>query len=99
MLYNPVNYVLPDEMVFLTGNYYDDSQGTKTQAFIITNKKLVCAGENSLLIIPLKQIVAIRSVGIYLSIMTSAGTESVTMYHVNNPMWTDTIAQTIAKLL
>ena len=98
MTFNPNDYLSSNESIILSGTVNIGYINTKEIVkFVLTNKKVITAGDDHLQIIPLNQINHISGSNNQIGIHTSDGTANVCFYYVGNPTWYNEIIQEISK--
>ena len=97
MTFNPNDYVSASESIILSGNVKEYVNGQFVK-LILTNKKMIMAGDDYLNIIPLNCISKINYFGAHgrIDISTSGDTKAY-LYYRDNPSWYNEIVKEISK--
>ena len=97
MIFDPKNYINPNEIVVLTGNCYPNANCQTTVNYILTTRKLVQAGANHLIVIPLNKISCISDNGVITSVSSTQG--CMGFYHGGHPEWYAALQKELALRL
>ena len=97
MIYDPQSFINTNEPIYSTGNCYFSADSQKTVRYVLTSRKLIQAGENHLVIIPVNKITGISDNGFI--IVVHAENNSMVFYHAGHPEWYAPLIQTLAKFL
>ena len=96
MLFDPKDYISSsDECIVLSETVRPNY--TKDVSFVLTNKKIILAGEEYLQILPLNKIIEIVYKSTFFEISCGATTNSVKLVCGDNPSFYNKIVQEITK--
>lgn len=96
MIFDPKTYINPNEPVIVSGNCYTFANGPLIK-FALTGRKLIQAGENLLIIIPLNKITCITNTSFSTVVFSQQG--QMTFYHGGHPEWYAALEQQLGLRL